>query len=115
MQAQNTSEKLIKDAKERAASINAATKKTCESMINETAVEIRRMQTVLNQLKSQAAAFRKLLLTQYASQLELIEMTAQSDKDTDLTEFADEEIVRKIIARIKDDAKSGDASANQKN
>lgn len=102
--AQKAGGKIVRDANEQAELLLRAAKETCDRMVNETAIAVREQNEVLCQLRAQASAFQKTLLAQYAEQTALIEQTAQSEKDTDLSEFADEELVRSIIAGIKDEA-----------
>lgn len=101
--AQKAGGKIVREANERAEILTLATKETCDRMISETAMQIRRQHRLLEQLRAEAAAFKETLLAQYAAQKTLIEQTADSERDTDLTEFADEEVVRSIVAGIKDE------------
>ncbi len=112
LDAQQTSEKVLREANERAEILLAAAKKTCDRMVRETAVKVREEQRVLEQLRAQASAFRQTLLAQYEAQLAQVQQMAQSDRDTDLTEFADEALVRAIVDGIKDEvARKAEQSA----
>lgn len=102
--AQKAGGKIVRDANEQADLLLRAAKETCDRMVNETAIAVREQNEVLCRLREQASAFQKTLLAQYAEQTALIEQTAQSERDTELQEFADEELVRSIIAGIKDEA-----------
>ena len=102
--AQKAGGKIVRDANERAELLLKAAKETCDSMVNRTAVAIREQMEILTALRRQATTFRATLLAQYAEQVKAVENGAVSERDTELTEFADEELVRSIIAGIKEEA-----------
>lgn len=102
--AQKAGGKVLRDASERAELLLQATKETCDRLVAESAIAIRDQMALLEQLRTQTRVFRTTLLEQYRAQLALIEEGAVSEADIGLEQLADEEIVRKIIRGIKEEA-----------
>ncbi len=104
MNAQKAADKLLSEASERAEILMSSAKETCDEMIAATASAIKEQMALLAMLRAQSAAFRAHLTEIYQGQLAMIEQNATSDRDLDLPEYADEEIVKQIVLGIKDKA-----------
>ncbi len=102
--AQKAGNKILSEASERAEILMESAKQTCDEMVSQTALAIKEQMALLAMLRAQAAAFRTHLLSVYKEQLDAVEQNAVSEHELDLPAYADEDVVRRIVAGIKEKA-----------
>lgn len=102
--AQKAGARILRDASDRADTLMQSTKATCETMVSESAVAIRKQYAVLTTLREQTRILREALISQYTAQFEMIQATVRDEQEAGCEIVADEELVHSIISGIKDEA-----------